>query len=1358
MSSAVKANYVFKADKMSKSSFSILRFDQLLEYTLGTEVSVPTYALSLEKSMYDGGDFSLDFVASAPTTYDHSTGGGAYDDRTIGVDVVESLEGGDFACNDIVTFLTKVTVDGSPTDPMQSISLDYSFLADATGQSGVALGDITYVGLNTGTVSSGDGPGGTDGGMSANNNSSATLTSESLSGPLFQSGSKLLGTVQVTGLEAGETVIVRVDVRILCDPGSNPTGNLQANIIAGLVISPEDDNIQVGNQTVPFKNVGRILFPCAITGPATVCQGATSVYTDESGNDLDDVDNLWTVTGAASIIGSATGQTVQVQSTGTGNYTITLTISSEDGSAPDEVCSIPVTVNPNATLTTPDADIVCEGENAVFSSTVSGGGTGVDGADIMWYIGTSSTAIIDDDTNYDIVVSGNTSTLTIITTAELDEAIYHAKVSGTGICGSDDESASLTVHPNNSLTALTNARKCEGENASFSTTVSGGGPGVDGNDITWYKGATPIADDDDYNIVVSGNTSTLTILTVVETDEDTYHAKVSGQNICGSSDQSATLVVDPNSALTALAAVRECAGEDVSFASTVSGGGPGVDGADIIWYNGLTAIVDNNTKYDIVVSGNTSTLHILDIVEGDEGTYHAKVGGTGICGTDDESAMLTVDPNATLSALTPETECEGASASFSSTVTGGGPGVDGADIAWYKGTSIVALVDDDTKYNIVVSGNTSTLNILSLVEGDEAVYHAKIGGTDICGTDDESAMLTVEPGTSLTALTQETECAGANATFESTVSGGGAGVDGSDIAWYKGETLLTDDADYNIVVDGNKSTLTILAVEAGDAGTYHAKVGGMGICGTADQSAALIVTPNTTLTALTAVQECEGSDITFSSTVSGGGTGVDGNDISWYKGMTLLSDNTDYDIVVLGNTSTLHVLDIAEGDEGTYHAKVGGTGICGTDDESAALTVDPCSKVELQKLTDGVVDNTKDWTFTLSEGNTLLASATTLNDADGILFDGLTLSKDKTYTICETNVGAGFAVVIQYYDANGVLQEVPWFDPQTVNGGGDFNQGEAVGNYCFYIGAGTALPLPANIEEGTTLELRIRINNVPPPGGNARTPGYWKNWSSCTGGKQYINVMAARANGGDKADFWLLDDHLPHTLWTNPASGATCNQMSSFTITTCRQAFLILSETQNGGKGAKMASDAAYKLAKHLMTYQLNKKSGTYECASAASAATQAEALLAKYCFNGTASSYLSSKGKGGGTDYQLALSLAKTLDAYNNNLPCATTTVATNSVTSTSSLYAAENSLKMFPNPFSSRGNVEFIIELGGEYELVLHDMSGRVVQHLSAGTAQAGKRYNVALDGANLKEGLYLARLTSGTMTQTIRIILKR
>ena len=57
--------------------------------------------------------------------------------------------------------------------------------------------------------------------ISDDGGSVATLTSESLTGPLFQAGSELLATVEVTDLEAGEQVAVRIDVKLFCDPGSN---------------------------------------------------------------------------------------------------------------------------------------------------------------------------------------------------------------------------------------------------------------------------------------------------------------------------------------------------------------------------------------------------------------------------------------------------------------------------------------------------------------------------------------------------------------------------------------------------------------------------------------------------------------------------------------------------------------------------------------------------------------------------------------------------------------------------------------------------------------------------------------------------------------------------------------------------------------------------------------------------------------------------------------------------------------------------------------------------------------------------------------------------------------------------------
>ncbi|MEZ5335495.1 MAG: hypothetical protein R2741_09765 [Methanolobus sp.] len=226
-------------------------------------------------SSAETGDFSIDFVAAAPESYNHLTGGGAYDDRTIGVDddVVESLEGGDYNCGDIVTFFAVVNVDGNLNSPLdddpQTIEMDFSFLMDTTGQSGVAIGDIVDVNVNYGTIEdliAGENT--TDDGIIDDGGSVATLVSETTTGPMFTAGSELHGTVKLTDLEAGEQVVVRIDTKLYCDPGSNPTGNLQGDLMDAELIYINDNTpvdppgaIPGGAQTIPFKQIGSLGTP-----------------------------------------------------------------------------------------------------------------------------------------------------------------------------------------------------------------------------------------------------------------------------------------------------------------------------------------------------------------------------------------------------------------------------------------------------------------------------------------------------------------------------------------------------------------------------------------------------------------------------------------------------------------------------------------------------------------------------------------------------------------------------------------------------------------------------------------------------------------------------------------------------------------------------------------------------------------------------------------------------------------------------------------------------------------------------------------------------------------------------------------
>lgn len=207
-----------------------------------------------------GSDFkSIDFVGAAPTTYDHTVGGGAYDDATVGdsADIVRQLEGGRFACNDVVSFLLAIQMNTKTSVPVQSAEFDLRFLANTTGRSGAAVSNITAAKINYGTVPGGDGAGGKDSGMRDDGGSYLTVVSKGLTGPLYGDKSELLATLRVSDLEAGEQVIVRIDTRLSCQPESDPTGNLQASIHAARVYGT-NDAINAGNQTIPFMHVEEV--------------------------------------------------------------------------------------------------------------------------------------------------------------------------------------------------------------------------------------------------------------------------------------------------------------------------------------------------------------------------------------------------------------------------------------------------------------------------------------------------------------------------------------------------------------------------------------------------------------------------------------------------------------------------------------------------------------------------------------------------------------------------------------------------------------------------------------------------------------------------------------------------------------------------------------------------------------------------------------------------------------------------------------------------------------------------------------------------------------------------------------------
>jgi hypothetical protein len=153
------------------------------------------------------------------------------------------------------------------------------------------------------------------------------------------------------------------------------------------------------------------------------------------------------------------------------------------------------------------------------------------------------------------------------------------------------------------------------------------------------------------------------------------------------------------------------------------------------------------------------------------------------------------------------------------------------------------------------------------------------------------------------------------------------------------------------------------------------------------------------------------------------------------------------------------------------------------------------------------------------------------------------------------------------------------------------------------------------------------IDNKPPPGGLARTIGFWKNWASCAGSK-----------GNQKP---VLDQ----TLTAADPAGIVIGTLTLHAGDCLKAVRLLDKSTVDAGK--KMASDPAFALAAQLLAATLNIVAGAGSCPAAVTAINDAQTLLASIHFNGITHDKLSA------AQATQATALATTLDRYNNNLLC---------------------------------------------------------------------------------------------------------
>jgi hypothetical protein len=185
--------------------------------------------------------------------------------------------------------------------------------------------------------------------------------------------------------------------------------------------------------------------------------------------------------------------------------------------------------------------------------------------------------------------------------------------------------------------------------------------------------------------------------------------------------------------------------------------------------------------------------------------------------------------------------------------------------------------------------------------------------------------------------------------------------------------------------------------------------------------------------------------------------------------------------------------------------------------------------------------------------------------------------------------------------------------------------------------------VPITIDPGE--DETVVIDNTPPPGGLAKTIGFWKNHSSCKA-----------SNGGQEP---VLDQ----TLALFPIADG--ESLPGFYIglryiDTCAEAYALLNKSLiegSGGKGkggTKAASDPAFNMAAQLVAVKLNlqAEAGAPNCLG--SIVAEADALLVLVGFKGDAIPSYGNGATGAARKARMNY-LAGLLDAYNNNnLNCA--------------------------------------------------------------------------------------------------------
>lgn len=198
----------------------------------------------------------------APSAYDHATGGGHWSDGRPSL-VPFALA---WTCDDIVSYLLRLDARGGI--PTTAARVGVSMTSDSTGRSGIALVPVP------GRVSIDA----SDPAHSGIADSTITDVRTSTTGSPLSAGATSTVGFTVTNLGASDSVVVRVDLRLVCSDPTAATGTVQARLAS---VTSLDGTVSylAGAQTVPARGARVRAATTSTTAPAVTTTTAPTVTT-----------------------------------------------------------------------------------------------------------------------------------------------------------------------------------------------------------------------------------------------------------------------------------------------------------------------------------------------------------------------------------------------------------------------------------------------------------------------------------------------------------------------------------------------------------------------------------------------------------------------------------------------------------------------------------------------------------------------------------------------------------------------------------------------------------------------------------------------------------------------------------------------------------------------------------------------------------------------------------------------------------------------------------------------------------------------------------------------------------------------